>query len=75
MSNVEALFGRFDLDEYREAIFALCYHQHGGSGLSFSYAGVQDMPLADFQWYLERLADARSREHTAMKNAQSTGRR
>lgn len=43
-------------------MFQLCYHQHGGSGLGFTYEGVQQMPLSDLQWYLERLERQRSSE-------------
>jgi hypothetical protein len=69
LSNVAALFGEFALDDYREAIFQLCYQQHGGSGLNFSYEGVQQMPLSDFTWYLERLESARSKETHAIEAA------
>jgi hypothetical protein len=69
VSNVAALFGAYDVEDYREAIFQLCYQQHGGSGLNFSYEGVQQMPLSDFSWYLERLDRARSREAAAVQRA------
>ena len=61
------MFGELELDDYREAIFRLCYQQYGGSGLGFSYEGVQEMPLSDFQWFLDRLETERSREHDAIK--------
>jgi hypothetical protein len=47
-------------------VFRLCYHQHGGSGLSFDYRGLMDMPLSDFNFYLERLEDERRKEHAAL---------
>ena len=58
-----------DPEAYREAIFQLCYHQHGGSGLSFTYASVMDMPLADLQWFLDRLDDERKKEASKLKSA------
>lgn len=63
------MFGEFELDDYREAIFRLCYTQNGGSGLSFSYEGVQEMPLSDFQWFLDRLDRARASERDAIQRA------
>jgi hypothetical protein len=50
-------------------VFRLCYHQHGGSGLSFDYRGLMDMPLADFEFYLDRLETERQKEHDAIKAA------
>lgn len=56
-------------------MFRLCYHQHGGSGLGFSYDGVQEMPLADLTWYLERLEQARSDDAQALKRGAPALRR
>lgn len=64
-----------ELDDYREAVFKLCYSQHGGSGLHFSYDGVMEMPLEDFEFYLNRLDTERRREHDAMARANKSGRR
>jgi hypothetical protein len=58
-----------DVDEYREAMFQLCYTQHGGSGLGLTFGDVQEMPLADVRWYLERLGEARRQETDAIKSA------
>lgn len=44
-------------------VFRLCYHQHGGSGLTFTPEYVDNLPVADAIWYAERLA--REREHEA----------
>lgn len=67
---MQALFGGSSEDDWRETIFRLCYHQHGGSGLSFNYESVMEMPLRDLRWYIERLDEQRSAEAAALKRAQ-----
>ncbi len=34
-----------------------------------------EMPLSDFEWYLDRLETERKREHDAMVRANKSGRR
>jgi hypothetical protein len=53
-------------------MFRLCYTQHGGSGLGLTFSDVQEMPLADVQWYIERLEEARRDESSAIRNARRT---
>ena len=74
VATVQAIFGSLDLDDYREAVFKLCYTQHGGSGLSFSYEGLMDMPLDDFLFYLDRLDTERQHEHAALTRAHARRR-
>lgn len=50
-------------------VFALCYAQHGGSGLSFTYDNVMDLSLSDMRWYAERLSDARRTEASRIRAA------
>jgi len=53
----------------REAIFQLCWVQHGGSGLGWSRAEVLDLEVAELDWWLERVADQRGREARAIERA------
>lgn len=69
---IAILIGRTEEDSYRESIFRLCYHQHGGSGLNFSLADLNDMPLRDLNWYIDRLDQARDDEARAIKSAGKT---
>jgi hypothetical protein len=50
------------LDAWREALFALAWRQHGGSGMAASLGDVLDLPLADRDWLLERIGEQRTRE-------------
>jgi len=63
------VLGQYDLDDWRETIFGLCYTPHGGSGLSFSYGDVLDMPLADAVWFTERLDEQRSDEASKIRRS------
>lgn len=49
--------------------FELCYSQHGGSGLNFTRADIQDMDLGEIDHYLETLDTRRKREADAIKKA------
>lgn len=53
----------------REAIFQLCWVQHGGSGLGWSRGEVLDLEVAELDWWLERVADQRGREARAIERA------
>lgn len=46
----------------RDVVFALCYTQHGGSGLNFSRADVLDMFWDEALWYFEKLNEVREAE-------------
>lgn len=56
-------------EEVREAIFQLCWVQHGGSGLGWSRREVLDLEVAELDWWLERVADQRGREARAIERA------
>lgn len=49
--------------------FDLGYRAHGGSGLGYDWAVVQDMPLAEVIRFVEMLDEARTKEAAAMKRA------
>lgn len=49
-------------DQWMQWIFSMCWHQHGGSGLSFTLSEVQDMPVDDFFWFLDVLGNQRQYE-------------
>ncbi len=53
----------------REAIFQLCWTQHGGSGLGFTRSEVLELDLRELSWWLERVQDQRGREARAIERA------
>ena len=53
----------------REAIFQLCWIQHGGSGLGWSRSEVLDLDLSELEWWLERVSDQRGSEARALERA------
>ena len=57
------------MDAWREGLFQLCWHQHGGSGLGVSMTEALDMTLVDRDWFLERIGDQRSREARQIEKA------
>jgi len=52
-----------------EGIFQMCWRQHGGSGLGFTMNEVLDLPLDDFEWFLERIGEQRQREARELEKA------
>jgi hypothetical protein len=50
-------------------VFALCYTQHGGSGLGFRRDEVVDLEWDEMIWYAERLERQREREAQAIRDA------
>jgi len=69
-----AAFPDVGLDTWREAVFQLAWQQHGGSGLVMTRAEVLELPLAERDWLLERVADQRTREAKALQSAAKKGR-
>lgn len=63
-----------DLELWREGMFQLCWHQHGGSGLALSFADALDLVVQDRDWLLERIGTQRSKEADALEKA-ARGRR
>ena len=57
------------LDAWREGLFQLCWHQHGGSGLGVTVGEVLEMTVADRDWFLERMGEQRSREARELEQA------
>jgi hypothetical protein len=58
-----------NLDSWREALFQLCWHQHGGSGLSLTLGDALELPISDRDWLLERIGEQRSREARELEKA------
>lgn len=58
-----------DLDGWRESLFALCWRQHGGSGLGVTLAEGLDLPVGDRDWLVERVGEQRSREARELERA------
>lgn len=58
-----------DLDGWREEVFGLCWHQHGGSGLAISFADALDLPVEDAAWLLERIGEQRTQEARELEKA------
>lgn len=50
-------------------MFALCWTQHGGSGLGWSRTEARELDLAELDWWLERVADQRAAEARAIEQA------
>ena len=57
------------MNDWREAIFQLCWHQHGGSGVGISYESVLAMSVQERNWWLLRVAEQREAEAAAMSHA------
>jgi hypothetical protein len=57
------------LEAWREGLFQLCWHQHGGSGLAFSLSDALELPTSDRDWLLERIGQQRSREAKELEKA------
>jgi hypothetical protein len=67
--NAEGIFGVIDEEDLRHAIFDVCWTQHGGSGLGFTYQDVMGMTLDELGWYRNAVAEERKREQAAIRNA------
>ncbi len=57
------------LDTWREGLFQLCWHQHGGSGLQVSMADALELPVGERDWLLERMGEQRQREGRELEKA------
>ena len=57
------------LDAWREGLFQLCWHQHGGSGLQVSLADALELPVGERDWLLERMGEQRQREGRELEKA------
>ena len=63
------MFPVIDQQEVWEAMFALCWTQHGGSGLGWTRSEVLDMTIAEFRWFIERVSSQRAKEANALRKA------
>jgi hypothetical protein len=68
------VFPPLSRDELRKAIFHLCYKQHGGSGLNFTYTEVLELQLGEVNAYLKLLQAQRASEAKAINDAYKSGR-
>lgn len=50
-------------------MFNLCWTQHGGSGLGFTYQDVLGLTLDERDWYLEQVSKERKHEQSALRRA------
>ena len=57
------------LETWREGVFQLCWHQHGGSGLGATLDEALNLDVADRDWLLERIGDQRTREARELDKA------
>ena len=53
----------------QEAIFQLCWTQHGGSGLGWTRSEVLELDVRELSWWLERVQEQREREARAIERA------
>ena len=63
------LFPDVALETWRENVFQLAWHQHGGSGLAVSMGDALDLAVADRDWLNERIGVEREREARALERA------
>lgn len=57
------------MDVWREGLFQLCWHQHGGSGLGVDLGEALEMTPLDRDWFLERIGDQRAKEAKQIEKA------
>ena len=57
------------LEAWREGMFQLCWHQHGGSGLAITVGEALELPVHDRDWLLDRVGTQRSREAREIEKA------
>ncbi|WP_375743663.1 hypothetical protein NR800_37230 [Corallococcus interemptor] len=57
------------LEKWREGLFQLCWHQHGGSGLAAPLGDALELPTSDRDWLLERMGQQRAQEAKALEKA------
>lgn len=63
------IFPRVDVEGWRESLFQLVWHQHGGSGVSIAWADALEMAAGDRDWLLERMSEQREREAKQIEKA------
>jgi len=66
---IAGLFPPYEPDWFLKASAELCYHQHGGSGFSFTRADVERMDLDEIEFYLDWLDERRTDEANRIKRA------
>ncbi|WP_211483735.1 hypothetical protein [Corallococcus exiguus] len=57
------------MDAWREALFQLCWRQHGGSGLAVTLHDALELPTTDRDWLIERVGRQRAREAKELEKA------
>jgi hypothetical protein len=57
------------VNDWREAMFQLCWHQHGGSGAAIAYESVLTMTVRERNWWLKRVSEQRDAEAEALNQA------
>ncbi|WP_426747433.1 hypothetical protein VZQ01_08155 [Myxococcus faecalis] len=57
------------LETWREGLFQLCWHQHGGSGLAVPLGNALELPTSDRDWLLERIGQQRAQDAKALEKA------
>ena len=56
-------------EHWREALFQLCWTQHGGSGLHCSITEALDLDISERDWMLERIEEQRKKEAAELRKA------
>ena len=63
------LFPQIELDDWREGLFQMSWHQHGGSGLNISMSEALEMFVTDRDWFLKHIANQRADEARQIEKA------
>lgn len=57
------------MDAWREALFQLCWQQHGGTGLAITLRDALELPTTDRDWLIERIGNQRVWEARELEKA------
>ena len=66
---IAMLFGVFDRESYFNLLHELMWTQHGGSGYTFTYADLMDMPVSEMRKWYDKLGERRRSEADAIRRS------
>lgn len=59
------------LERWRADVFALCWRQHGGSGLAIDWSSAMELLVEDQRALLDAIGERRAAEAKAIKDGGS----